>query len=94
MATNSRSPKRDEFEIPRKVKRPDKPRELKQYDRKSPDFYQALAVAHRSEANSLESSSERFAGKAALVRQFHAKADMYGKMAQHQARIGIVRKFL
>lgn len=73
--------------------RPAKPRELKQYDRKSPDFYQALAVAHRSEAHSLEKSKERFSGKAALIRQYHEKADMYGKMALHQARMGINRKW-
>lgn len=80
-------------EIPVKATRPEKSRELKQYDRKSPDFYQALAVAHRSEAYSLENSDERFKGKAALVRQYHEKADFYGKMAVYQAKVGITRKW-
>lgn len=82
-----------DYEIPAKATRPEKPRELKLYDRKSPDFYQALAVAHRSEAHSLENSRERFSGKAALVRQYHEKADFFGKMAVYQARVGITRKW-
>ena len=69
-------------------------RAKERYDRKSTSFYSALAKIYRREANSLEQSAERYAGKAATVRALRAQADYHEKMAGYQVAVGIKRTWI
>lgn len=81
-------------DIPSDNTRPIHPLPHKSYDRKSSSFYDELATIYDREAHSLETSKERFAGKAEIVRQLRKQAKYHRKMANWQVANGIDRRWI